>query len=339
MTFSPKVKEYYKNGLQIHDFRELGDYAEAGLLATELALDRAEQALNQGRIPVAGAAVARQKNGQLKIIAVGNNGRVPGAADARGYPTDHGETAAIRKIGDVAGIDWSQVVFATTLSPCIMCNRSLRFLHTLGLNKITCAAGQAKGFEGTIEQFEAMGFQVVSLNAPKGVELMQAFANKHPWDWAADIGEIPPAHPAELVSLPLNPMRLAGLMEQALATIDPSTERYPTAALVVDHRGQVISRAADERDHVSGNPVFSSVMLAMGRAGSAVNLRDCLVFIGAASESGEISLEQFGHASLGACELFRPAWVVSNHPLSRQVSGPLNAAHVKVENLSKSGET
>jgi hypothetical protein len=220
-----------------------------------------------------------------------------------------------------------------------MCNRSLLYLHTLGLNKITCAAGQAKGFEGTIEQFKAMGFQVVSLNVQEGVDLIQAFAKKYPWDWAADIGEIPPAHPAELAAMPVDPTRLRDLMEQALALINPKAERYPLAALVVDHRGQVISRAADERDRVSGNPVFSSVMLAMGRAGSEVNLRDCLVMIGAGSEAGEIGLEEFGHASLGACELFRPAWVVSNHPLSRKVSGPLDAAHVKIQNLSKLGAT
>lgn len=335
MTYGIQVKEYYKNGLQLHDFQGLGDYAEAGLLATELALERAEQALNCGQIPVAGAAVARQKNGQLKIIGVGNNGRIPCAPDAPGYPTDHGETAAIRKIGDVSSIDWSQVVFATTLSPCIMCNRSLRYLHSLGLNKITCATGQAKGFAGTITQFKVLGFQVVSLNVQKGMELMRAFADRYPWDWAADIGEIPPAHPVQLATLPVNPMQLRHLIEQALASINSKAERYPLAALVVDCRGRVISQAADERDQVSGNPVYSSVMLAMGRAGSAANLRDCLVLIGTRAEAEEIGLEEFGHASLGACELFRPAWVVSNLPLSREISGALNAAHVKIQNLSK----
>ena len=335
MTYGIHVKEYHKNGLQLHDFQGLGDYAEAGLLATELALERAEQALNQGQIPVAGAAVARQKNGRLKIISVGNNGRIPGAPDAHGYPTDHGETAAIRKIGDVGSVDWSPVVFATTLSPCIMCNRSLRYLHSLGLNKITCATGQAKGFAGTITQFQALGFQVVSLDVQKGVELMQAFADKYPWDWAADIGEIPPAHAEELAALPVNPMQLRHLIEQALASIHPRAERYPLAALVVDDRGRVIGQAADERDQVSGNPAFSSLMLAMGRAGSAVNLRDCLVLIGMRGVAGEIGLEEFGHASLGACELFRPAWVVSNLPLSREIGATLNAAHVKIRNLSK----
>jgi tRNA(Arg) A34 adenosine deaminase TadA len=225
-------------------------------------------------------------------------------------------------------------VFATTLSPCIMCNRSLRYLHSLGLNKITCATGQARGFAGTITQFKVLGFQVVSLNVQKGIELMRAFADRYPWDWAADIGEIPPAHAAELASLPVNPMRLRGLIEPALASINSHAERYPLTALVVDHRGRVISQAADERDRVGGNPVYSSVMLAMGRAGSAANLRDCLVLIGARGEAAEIDLEEFGHASLGACELFRPAWVVSNLPLSREIGGALNAAHVKIHTLA-----
>ena len=329
MTYRIDVEEYYKNGLTPHDFQSLGEYAEAGLVATGLALDRAEQSLTLGRIPIAGAAVARQNNGELKVVAVGNNGRIPRESDTDGYPTDHGETAAIRGIGDIAGIDWTHVVFATTLSPCIMCNRTLQYLQTLGLNKLTCATGQAKGFAGTIKQFEAMGFRVVSLNVQKGLDLMQAFAKKYPWDWAADIGEIPPARQVELQSMAANQARLKHLMEQVLASVDS----YHLAALVVDHRGQVISQAADERDRVHGNPVFSSIMLAMGRAGSAVNLRDCLILVGGKRESGEISLEEFGHASLGACELFRPAWVVSNLPLSQEIAGPLNAASVKVGNL------
>jgi tRNA(Arg) A34 adenosine deaminase TadA len=333
MTYRIDIEEYYKNGLTPQDFQSLDEYAEAGLVATGLALDRAEQALTLGRIPIAGAAVARQENGELKIIAVGNNGRIPHESDTDGYPTDHGETAAIRGIGDIAGIDWTRVVFATTLSPCIMCNRTLQHLQTLGLNKLTCATGQAKGFAGTINRFEAMGFRVVSLNVQKGLDLMQAFAKKYPWDWAADIGEIPPAHQVELQSMTANKARLKHLLEQVLAPIDSAVKQYRLAALVVDYQGQVISRAADERDQVHGNPVFSSIMLAMGRAGSAVNLRDCLILLGGKRETGEISLEEFGHSSLGACELFRPAWVVSNLPLSQEIAGPLNAAKVKVVNL------
>ena len=56
----------------------------------------------------------------------------------------------------------------------------------------------------------------------------------------------------------------------------------------------------------------------MGRAGSAINIRDCcVVFIpeahasdGDVPASRPITLDEFGLSSLGACELFRPSGVV-----------------------------
>ena len=107
------------------DLAALGDYAEAGLRAVQLALAQAEESGLSGRIPIAGAAVLRAVDGSLHTVTVGCNGRIPADGGA-GYPTDHGETGALRHIHDVEAVDWSRVVFATTLSPCIMCTRSRR---------------------------------------------------------------------------------------------------------------------------------------------------------------------------------------------------------------------
>lgn len=57
--------------LSIEDFHQLGDFAEAGLEAVRLALERADKALSDGRVPISGAAVEMKKTGALHVVAVG----------------------------------------------------------------------------------------------------------------------------------------------------------------------------------------------------------------------------------------------------------------------------
>ena len=122
-------------------FAALGEYAQAGERAYTLAMQEAVRSSESGRIPISGAAVQRQSSGELLTVCVGCNGRIPADGSA-GYPTDHGETGAIRLIDDMSQWDWSQIVFATTLSPCIMCTRTLQHLHGLGLRRIVIAESQ-----------------------------------------------------------------------------------------------------------------------------------------------------------------------------------------------------
>ena len=49
-------------------------------------------------------------------------------------------------------------------------------------------------------------------------------------------------------------------------------------AAVIDPRGELLVSAAAEREESGGNETRSAVMLALGRAGSKVNLRECVVF-------------------------------------------------------------
>merc|ERR1712232_1186192 len=120
---------------ELSDFQSLGIYAEAGLKATTLALEQAARSGAAGRIPIAGAAVQREADGALTVVAVGCNGRIP-AAEGIGYPTDHGETCAMRLIDNFTSWDWSRIVFATSLSPCIMCTRTLLHMNKLGLTRL-----------------------------------------------------------------------------------------------------------------------------------------------------------------------------------------------------------
>ena len=296
------------------DFRALGDHAEAGMAATRLALEAGARSGAAGRIPISGAAVARRPDGGLETVCVGVNGRIPGDGGP-GYPTDHGETGAIRQIADVSAVPWSEVVFATTLSPCIMCTRTLIHLHGLGLRRLVVAESQS--FGGRKDLLRPLeGMQIVELTHPPAVEMMQRFARTYPWDWAADIGEVPPSG---AVSVPDLVSRVAPMLAALRA--------LGGAAGVFDAAGRCVAHAADGRPGGGGNPVLAPAMVAMGRAGSAVNLREHAVVVDA---PGGLDLAAFGASSLGACELFRPAAVVASGAVEPGLRSVLEQAGVAV---------
>ena len=120
---------------------------------------------------------------------MGCNNRIPEkykyGSPGIGYPTDHGETSALRTIqANFNSLDWSNAVFATTLSPCVMCTRSLIHLHSLGLRRLVIA--EAKTFQGPSNELlrNLPGMTVVELTNADGIAMMQDFARTYPWDWA-----------------------------------------------------------------------------------------------------------------------------------------------------------
>jgi len=291
-------------------FATLGDHAEAGLRAVELALEAGERSSKAGRIPISGAAVARGSDGALETICVGVNGRIP-ADGGPGYPTDHGETGAIRHIKSCTAVDWSEVVFATTLSPCIMCTRTLIHLHGLGLKRVVIA--ESDSFAGRKDLLRALpGMQIVELSHPPAVTMMQRFARCYPWDWAADIGEVPPARRPTTIDGPA--------MVAALRALGGD-------AGVFDASGTCVAHARDGRASTGGNPVHAAAIVAMGRAGSAVNLREHFVVV---DVPDELNLDSFGASSLGACELFRPAAVVTSAPVAAPLRQTLESCGIHV---------
>eukprot|EP00438_Fugacium_kawagutii_P026518 Skav209477 [mRNA] locus=scaffold1892:44106:46753:+ [translate_table: standard] len=309
--------------LDINEFRELGDYAEAGMEAVRLALERANRSLADGRIPISGAAVERASNGQLQVVTVGHNGRIPPLlGQSFGYPTDHGETAAIREIVNVSTVEWSRVVFATTLSPCIMCGSALKWLWKLGLRRIVVA--ESSSFAGTASMLEQLdGMIVVRLSLLRAQSMMKTFSLRHPWDWAADIGEIPPGDLSLSQSL-----ETASALGQFSAKI--CNEMNPGhQAAVVSAQG-IVASAKDERLQSAGNETRSAVMIAIGSAGSHTNLRECVLFFKASGDRCDLSLEEFGPVSIGACKLFRPAKVVVTAPPALELKSSLEDSDIPV---------
>ena len=58
--------------LDVNEFCELGEFARAGMEAVKLALERANESLADGRIPISGAAVELTKSGKLKTVTIGS---------------------------------------------------------------------------------------------------------------------------------------------------------------------------------------------------------------------------------------------------------------------------
>lgn len=316
---------FISSHLSLNDFKALGPFAEAGLHSTELALERAGRSAGEGRVPIAGSAVSMQEDGELSVVAVGNNGRIPPPdSDGIGYPTDHGETATIRQIEDVGAVDWSRVVFTTTLSPCIMCTRTLIHLYHRGLDKIVIA--EAKSFAGKKDMLAQLpGMTLVELTSESAVRMMRRFSETYPWDWKADIGKIPPDDLTFAGNVATDRDLQARLLSNVTA-LDGDSNR----AGVVSRGEKMHARALDQRSRCGGNPTMSAPMIAMGEAGSAVNLRECVLVAVSPETTGLLTTAGFGDASLGACELFRPAVVLSNVPVDRELTAALEAAAVNV---------
>ena len=296
-------------------FAALGQYAKAGEMAATLALEQALESGAAGRIPISGAAVQMGEDGALTTVTVGCNGRIPSDAGA-GYPSDHGETGAIRLIHDFSSIEWSHTVFATSLSPCVMCTRTLIHLHSLGLTRIVIVESQS--FLGRKDLLRDLpGMQLIELANADAVRMMGRFARRYPWDWAADIGEIPPSSCKAAD---------ATMCTAAWALLD---ERgHGTAVVAPD--GSIVATASDERSSHGGNPVESSTMRAIGLSGSAINLREHTLVLRTKADTTEVNLDSFGSSSLGACELFRPLALIFDVDVEASLEAALSAAGITV---------
>ncbi|MEM6471607.1 MAG: hypothetical protein AAF802_18755 [Planctomycetota bacterium] len=294
----------------MRELKSFGKFSEAAQVAVERAIELAGNSGRNHRIPISGVATQRLSDGSVQIVAEGVNGRIPMAASDRGYPTDHGETAAIRAISSVTDISWHDVVFATTLSPCAMCARALVELSRLGLHKFVIA--ESTSFPGRRDLLDSINAsQVIGLAEPRAIELMRTFANRYPWDWAADIGEIPTNGP-----MPSDDEGLERAIEQHL---HKRPARACCSASVFDRNGNQLSFAEDQRDDHAANPTFSAVIQAIGLAGSVINLRECVIVCGTEHSDRPVTRIEFGEASIGACEVFRPARILFTSPVEREL--------------------
>ena len=137
------------------------------------AIAQAEKSWAEGGIPI--GAVLLDRSGA--VVARGHNQRVQ-----QEDPTAHAEVDCVRAAGRRR--DWPQLTLVSTLSPCPMCS------GTAILFKIPrVVVGEHRTFLGAEDWMRASGIEVIVLDDPRCVELMERLQREKPDLWAEDIGE------------------------------------------------------------------------------------------------------------------------------------------------------
>ncbi|MDZ4852567.1 MAG: nucleoside deaminase [Pirellulaceae bacterium] len=133
----------------------------------------AQKSLAQGGLPI-GSVMALDG----EIIARGHNQRVQ-----RGSPILHAEMDCLEKAGRLSSREYERAVLYSTLSPCDMCSGAIL------LYKITrVVVGENRNFQGPEIYLRSRGVELVLLDDPDCIQMMQQFIRTFPKLWDEDIG-------------------------------------------------------------------------------------------------------------------------------------------------------
>ena len=138
-----------------------------------VAVEEARAGLAEGGIPIGGALIGPDGT----VLGRGHNRRVQDDD-----PSMHGETSAFRNAGRQATYRGTTMV--TTLSPCWYCSGLVR---QFGITRLV--VGEARTFYGGHDWLAEHGVEVLVLDDPECVQLMEDFIAAHPQLWNEDIGE------------------------------------------------------------------------------------------------------------------------------------------------------
>ena len=137
------------------------------------AIEEARIGLAEGGIPIGSVLV---KDG--KIIGRGHNRRVQ-----EGDPITHAEIDCLRRAGRVGS--YKGTTLYSTLSPCYLCSGAV-----VQFNIKKVVVGESVTFPGAPEFLRAHGVEVVNLDLPECIQMMQDFIANNPRLWNEDIGEL-----------------------------------------------------------------------------------------------------------------------------------------------------
>jgi cytosine deaminase len=140
----------------------------------QAAIEEARKGLAEGGIPIGSVLVI---DGQ--IAGRGHNRRVQ-----QGSAILHAEMDALENAGRLTARDYQRAVLYSTLSPCDMCS------GTALLYKIPkIVIGENRTFQGPEDYVRSRGVELVILDDPTCIQLMQGFIAANPELWNEDIGE------------------------------------------------------------------------------------------------------------------------------------------------------
>jgi creatinine deaminase len=152
----------------------------------DAAIEQAEKSWNEGGIPIGSVLIEPAGNGgRGRIVARGHNERVQSSRRAgdpsKGDPTAHAEVMCFRNAGRRR--DWNKLALVSTLSPCPMCS------GTSILFKIPrVIVGENRTYLGAEQWMKAQSIEVIVLDDPRCVALMERLQREKPDLWAEDIG-------------------------------------------------------------------------------------------------------------------------------------------------------
>ena len=139
----------------------------------QIAIDEARKGRQEGGIPIGSVLV---KDGQ--VVAQGHNKRVQ-----ENNPILHGEMDCLNTAGRIGS--YRNTVIYSTLMPCFMCAGTI---VQFKIPKVI--VGESQTFSGAREFMESHGVEVIDLNLPECVTMMEDFIREKPELWHEDIMEL-----------------------------------------------------------------------------------------------------------------------------------------------------
>ncbi|WP_026463422.1 nucleoside deaminase [Adhaeribacter aquaticus] len=139
----------------------------------KLAIEEAQKGRAEGGIPIGSVLV---KDG--KVVAQGHNKRVQ-----ENNPILHGEMDCLNNAGRIGS--YRNTVIYSTLMPCFMCAGTI---VQFKIPKVI--VGESQTFSGARAFMESHGVEVIDLNLPECVTMMENFIQEKPELWNEDIMEL-----------------------------------------------------------------------------------------------------------------------------------------------------
>ena len=136
------------------------------------AIAEAQRGAAEGGIPIGSVLV---RHGE--VIARGHNKRVQ-----EQNPILHGEMDCLNNAGRIGS--YRDTVIYSTLMPCYMCAGTI---VQFKIPKVI--VGESRNFPGAREFMETHGVEVIDLDLPECVQMMEEFISAKPELWNEDIGE------------------------------------------------------------------------------------------------------------------------------------------------------
>ena len=139
----------------------------------QAAIEEAKLGLAEGGIPIGSVLVI-----DGEIVGRGHNRRVQ-----KGSAILHAEMDCLENAGRLSAADYQRAVLYSTLSPCDMCS------GTALLYKIPkVVIGENRTFQGPEAYVRSRGVELVILDDPECIQLMEEFIAARPELWNEDIG-------------------------------------------------------------------------------------------------------------------------------------------------------